>query len=84
MVNSYKRKLIEGLFTISKVYSIIIVAGGMAAGSMITGKYDSGEVAKSFILVFRPRERESLGLTWDFEASKLTPSDSLPPKRTHL
>lgn len=59
------------------------MAGGMAAGSMVTGKYDSGEVAKNFILV-SDLERESLGLTWDFENSKLTPSDSLPPKRTHL
>ena len=49
------------------------------------GRYDAGEVAKSFISRSTgSRKRETLDLSWAFETPKPNPSDTLPSTRPHL
>ena len=55
----------------------------MTGVSMLIGKCNAREIVKSLILTLKI-DREILGLSWAFEISKLTTSDSLSPTRPHL
>ena len=43
-------------------------------------RHGAGEAAESYVLIGKTQEdKATVGLAWDFENSKPTPTDTLPP-----
>lgn len=57
----------------------MIMRGSMTAGNKAEGRKCSREVAESYIL--HCKKKEKLELPWTFQSSKATQNNTLPPEK---